>query len=310
MQKFYDRIAMDNLKHMDEILKLRKEMDLLGENRSNVMQEFSELQYIETEQKINDMVHEDLEMLDEDNPLEPNQSSEQINIKEEHELCEVELQKDNYFSEEEFQEDHLNEVAANESSDEEMLCSTNADLDNEHDMEIKTENLEVEILQVNTSSRKSSLKSKRKVNKDSTKNQDENNTNAEDKTNAADTEIFQCSECSRTFRLIQHYRLHMRKTHSKSPNLKVRCKHPNCEKVFNTPYLMEKHQKVHLPMYQKKTVPCPYCDKKFTSQISVQTHIKFTHMDVRPFICEECGVAVRTNASLKEHMLIHTDYAP
>ena len=183
-------------------------------------------------------------------------------------------------------------------------------MENELPMEIKSELIDMPTTK-SKSVKRARLASKKNAPAESPDNaEDAADVNEDDSTLQQSTHIYACSECPRKFRLIQHFRLHMRKTHSKSPNLKVNCPHPNCNRVFNTPYLLNKHSAIHLPISTNKNFACTYCDKKFISETRVQRHIKFIHMDVPSFICEECGVAVRTNAALKEHMLTHTDFAP
>ena len=57
-------------------------------------------------------------------------------------------------------------------------------------------------------------------------------------------------------------------------------------------------------------IKCTECDNRYTSNAQLETHIKYKHKNEKPFICEECGLCLRTNSNLRQHMLTHTDLAP
>ncbi|XP_067621085.1 zinc finger protein weckle-like isoform X2 [Eurosta solidaginis] len=117
---------------------------------------------------------------------------------------------------------------------------------------------------------------------------------------------FFCEECSLKFRRIGSYRLHLHRKHG-IPLPTLTC--AQCSKIFKTEYELKKHINIHRPTSEKNIFPCPQCDRKFQNKDYVATHIKFVHEDIRPFVCDECGEAVRTESALREHMLTHSDYA-
>ncbi|XP_067621083.1 zinc finger protein weckle-like [Eurosta solidaginis] len=116
-----------------------------------------------------------------------------------------------------------------------------------------------------------------------------------------------CASCSLHFHRIGNFRVHMKKAHERDQE-SLTC--PQCSKSFKSKFKLNRHIQTHRPPEEKKIFPCPQCEGKFQTKDYVTKHIKFVHEDVRPFICEECGEAVRTETTLREHMLIHTDYAP
>ncbi|XP_067625196.1 zinc finger protein 721-like [Eurosta solidaginis] len=118
---------------------------------------------------------------------------------------------------------------------------------------------------------------------------------------------YTCVECSIHFQQDGNYRTHMKKKHG---IIEEPLKCSECPKSFESLNKLNRHLKTHRPEDEKKIFPCAQCERKFTSKDYAAKHIKFVHEDIRSFICEECGEAVRTEATLREHMLIHTDYAP
>ncbi|XP_034473674.1 zinc finger protein weckle [Drosophila innubila] len=123
---------------------------------------------------------------------------------------------------------------------------------------------------------------------------------------------YQCSECPRSYATSSTLKRHMRQEHDNSDKEAklLPCKH--CEKGFRSRYQLQRHMQQHLPMAKRKLYPCASCGKKFTTNASAQSHAQYMHQEdrPRPVICEQCGVAVTSVSALKEHMLIHTDYAP
>lgn len=128
---------------------------------------------------------------------------------------------------------------------------------------------------------------------------------------SSNSKSHQCSECTRSYASPNSLQRHMRLEHDDSDKTAklLACKY--CEKTFRLRYELQRHMQQHLPMAKRKLFPCASCDKKFTTNASAQSHAQYMHQDrPRPVICEQCGVAVTSVSALKEHMLIHTDYAP
>uniref|UniRef100_W8AT76 Zinc finger protein weckle n=1 Tax=Ceratitis capitata TaxID=7213 RepID=W8AT76_CERCA len=120
---------------------------------------------------------------------------------------------------------------------------------------------------------------------------------------------YTCSDCSMHFQRSSNYHVHMKKTHGvvkTEPHLTC----PQCGRTFKTTFKLNSHMRTHRPMAEKRIFPCPQCERKFQTKDYVARHIKFVHENIRSFICEECGEGVRTEATLREHMLTHTNNTP
>ncbi|XP_030377323.1 zinc finger protein 493-like [Scaptodrosophila lebanonensis] len=85
-----------------------------------------------------------------------------------------------------------------------------------------------------------------------------------------------------------------------------------CDKTFGTRVGLQRHMQCHVAITQRKMYPCETCDMKFVSNSYLWQHVRHVHQNVRPLpiICEQCGTGVLSNAALKDHMLVHTEYAP
>ncbi|CAH4035271.1 unnamed protein product [Pieris brassicae] len=58
-----------------------------------------------------------------------------------------------------------------------------------------------------------------------------------------------------------------------------------------------------------KTHVCETCGASFTSNASLQAHIR-RHLGIKPFVCSVCGFAAVANIELKRHMVKHTGQRP
>ncbi|CAG9118858.1 unnamed protein product [Plutella xylostella] len=59
----------------------------------------------------------------------------------------------------------------------------------------------------------------------------------------------------------------------------------------------------------EKTHTCETCGSSFTSNASLQAHIR-RHLGIKPFVCSVCGYACVLNMELRRHMIRHTGVRP
>ncbi|KAM3959851.1 uncharacterized protein ACR2FA_006135 [Aphomia sociella] len=61
--------------------------------------------------------------------------------------------------------------------------------------------------------------------------------------------------------------------------------------------------------HYEKTHTCETCGSSFTSNASLQAHIR-RHLGIKPFVCSVCGYACVLNMELRRHMMRHTGQRP
>lgn len=135
-------------------------------------------------------------------------------------------------------------------------------------------------------------------------------------------EIFECSNCSRTFKTNVKLESHMRKCQSKEvidesdeEELDEKQEYPctECSKVFKKASLLARHKKTHDP--NKKPHECPKCNKRFPSNVALMRH-DVLHTDLveksklirdqsQEFICVVCGRTFKTADNLATHLKVH-----
>lgn len=138
-------------------------------------------------------------------------------------------------------------------------------------------------------------------------------------------EIFNCSECSKTFT-----KKHRFLKHTKTHIPKFKCEH--CDKMFFKKTILGRHLErvhnlrrislcyicgktvsatylyLHLKTHTcKKTVRCPVkgCNSLLKYKSSIAVHIRRAHVTEKPFICEHCGKLFAIKDSLRTHLMSH-----
>ena len=121
---------------------------------------------------------------------------------------------------------------------------------------------------------------------------------------------YECKECKRKYKNPNIYRKHMKSIHDvvieNLPDFMCSV----CNKDCFTESRLKLHMRHHLPDEEKLSVPCPYCDRKFSQVGAMRQHVNGIHHQMKPFICDQCGRACKTMAALTEHKLVHTNECP
>ncbi|XP_073822636.1 uncharacterized protein isoform X2 [Musca autumnalis] len=119
-----------------------------------------------------------------------------------------------------------------------------------------------------------------------------------------------CKECGEHMHLYSSCFEHMRLNHvGGNENRNLKC--PVCCKSLKSWYNFERHMRTHIPNEERKTTQCTECESRFTSKAQLEAHINYKHRKDKPFICEVCGLSLRTYSNLRQHqIIIHTDIKP
>ena len=74
----------------------------------------------------------------------------------------------------------------------------------------------------------------------------------------------------------------------------------NCGKKFALERLLRDHMRSHINHYK-----CPHCDMTCPTPSSLNNHIRYKHIDEKPFACDLCEYKGKTPGDLKGHIRIH-----
>ncbi|XP_071449671.1 histone H4 transcription factor [Hetaerina americana] len=76
------------------------------------------------------------------------------------------------------------------------------------------------------------------------------------------------------------------------------CSH--CFKFYPSERLLKGHMRLHVNHYK-----CPFCDMTCPGPASLSNHIRFRHLDEKPFQCELCDFRGKTQSDLACHQRAH-----
>lgn len=111
--------------------------------------------------------------------------------------------------------------------------------------------------------------------------------------------------CYKAYQLKQHLYSHHK---VKDPSLKLfRCPREDCGYECISRNRLEDHSKRHT---LTKLLKCDACGKAFKHDIGLERHMKAIHQGIRPFICDQCGLAFGLEHELKTHVNRHSDHKP
>ncbi|KAL3282381.1 hypothetical protein HHI36_005566 [Cryptolaemus montrouzieri] len=106
-----------------------------------------------------------------------------------------------------------------------------------------------------------------------------------------------CPTCGNTFSSLVRYSDHRSK---QLPKERQNYKCSQCSKLFATENLLRDHVRAHINQYK-----CSMCDMTCPKPSNLANHIKFRHMDYRPFKCNLCDHASISKSNLEMHLITH-----
>ncbi|XP_055712279.1 zinc finger protein 184-like [Phlebotomus papatasi] len=111
---------------------------------------------------------------------------------------------------------------------------------------------------------------------------------------------FICEECGKSCGQKSALKQHM-ETHTEERPFKCFM----CPKMFKS----AQQAKMHEIWHKDITYPCPHCDLKLKSKITLRSHM-LVHSDVRKYKCNYCGNEFKRSKTLKNHLILHTGQRP
>ncbi|XP_030749269.1 zinc finger protein 724-like isoform X3 [Sitophilus oryzae] len=107
---------------------------------------------------------------------------------------------------------------------------------------------------------------------------------------------FECSYCSKSFKIKQRLDNHIRVHTNERP---YKCDY--CSKAFKTWIHRKTHLAVHLGI---KNYQCRFCSKAFTYASTLRGH-EMIHTGERPSTCPECKKGFISTSAMKKHLMTH-----
>jgi len=107
-----------------------------------------------------------------------------------------------------------------------------------------------------------------------------------------------CPTCGGLFANRVKFLDHCKRQHVANRKKMFEC--TNCGKKFALERLLRDHMRSHINHYK-----CPHCDMTCPTPSSRNNHIRYKHMDDKPFSCDLCDYKGKTPADLKGHIRVH-----
>uniref|UniRef100_A0A8D9F561 Zinc finger protein 1 n=2 Tax=Cacopsylla melanoneura TaxID=428564 RepID=A0A8D9F561_9HEMI len=126
---------------------------------------------------------------------------------------------------------------------------------------------------------------------------------------AASGTYFKCPNCGQGFNSPHHMKDHLEVCMETAGASSILSPCNQCNAVFSSRDLLEKHELLHSPNSQ---VSCKLCNKTFANVYRLQRHM-ISHDEsalLRKFKCNQCEKAFKFKHHLKEHLRIHSGEKP
>ncbi|XP_071115497.1 uncharacterized protein [Haliotis cracherodii] len=110
--------------------------------------------------------------------------------------------------------------------------------------------------------------------------------------------IFSCTQCGQQFVKYVHQQEHERDQHGVQHSVKLfRCDVEGCEYETVRKFFLEKHKRIGHTEHK-----CPHCNIVVKTGDTLQNHIRTMHLNIRPFLCDICGMGFAKEPVLRLHV--------
>ncbi|XP_055689315.1 zinc finger protein 728-like [Lutzomyia longipalpis] len=113
-------------------------------------------------------------------------------------------------------------------------------------------------------------------------------------------EAFKCVKCSKVFRRLETYRIHVRECSPNPETFTIICE--ICSEAFPTPRLLYQHRRKEHLKEEDKAHKCPDCPKRFLMPSELKYHRMLTHEKKKSFMCDMCGTGFSCPSKVEEHL--------
>ncbi|XP_043255492.1 histone H4 transcription factor isoform X1 [Colletes gigas] len=111
--------------------------------------------------------------------------------------------------------------------------------------------------------------------------------------------IVACPDCGATFASNTKFHVHCKRQIPLDVQ-GFQCSH--CNKFYATEGILRDHMRFHVFNYK-----CTLCDMSCESPASLAKHVRYRHVSTRPFPCQLCNHAAKSQQDLDSHMSVHTN---
>ena len=117
-------------------------------------------------------------------------------------------------------------------------------------------------------------------------------------------QLYSCHKCPKVFKGYSGLKFHLKYYHEAQSDKPYRCS--KCEKTFQTPDILKRHETVHR---ETKDFKCDQCNAAFKRIQGLTEHKKRHTKDYTNF-CSHCGKGFYTKQSMIAHERVHTGEKP
>ncbi|KAK3915940.1 Histone H4 transcription factor [Frankliniella fusca] len=111
--------------------------------------------------------------------------------------------------------------------------------------------------------------------------------------------VVACPTCGVLYASRQKLIDHIKRQMTSEESMTYQCTH--CSRSYPSERILRDHMRHHVNHFK-----CQFCDMTCPTQYALSNHIRFRHLDEKPFACDYCDYRAKTQYNLRRHMAIHS----